>query len=133
MVLSNIRGVNLQGEFDNGFSWRFGYLKGKDTIKSPTALKVIGYVNASAGTNEEKQDAISNLDTDKASASFTGFVTYDQDDIVPECQYGRRGVEDKDTFQQPKVGTPWQAIDSVRCCPTCRSLDCPSQIPTQHP
>ena len=96
VVLSNIRGVNLQGEFDNGFSWRFGYLKGKDTIKSPTALKVIGYVNASAGTNEEKQDAISNLDTDKASASFTGFgVTYDQDDIVLSAEYGRRGVEDK--------------------------------------
>lgn len=96
VVLSNIVGLNLQGEFDNGLSWRFGYLRGKNTIKSPTALKVIGYVEGSTGTEAEKLDAIGNLDTDKAQASFTGFgITYDQDDIVLSAEYGRRGMENK--------------------------------------
>lgn len=96
VVLSRIKGINIQGEFDNGLSWRFGYLKGKLEVNSPTAERVIDYVNSASGTAEDKQDAASTLTTSNTNASFMGIgVTYDQDNIVLSAEYGKRGIEDR--------------------------------------
>ncbi|HEX5310426.1 hypothetical protein [Aquabacterium sp.] len=112
VVLSRIKGLNLQGEFDNGWSWRAGYLKGKLAVNSPTAEKVIGYAEAASGTDADKQDAVSRLTTDNVNASFTGVgLTYDQDNIVLSAEYGKRGIDKKGYIPALKG---WYALAGYR-------------------
>lgn len=122
VVLNRIKGINLQGEFDNGLSWRFGYLKGKLAVKSPSAEKVIGYVNDATGSDSDKQDAISRLTTDNIDASFTGLgLTYDQDNIVLGAEYGKRGIENH--------GYQLSSVTGNYTCTATADKDCRGYIP----
>lgn len=84
-------GLNLQGEMDNGLSFRVGKYASKGTLKSPSIDELVAGTAAFPTLSQHVYD---NVVMDSKSLSFTGFgVAYDQDNWVISAEYTKRRSE----------------------------------------
>jgi len=109
VILNNMRGINLQAEFDGGITLRLGHTQGKLKVESDTTETLAGYAAlcAAAAPCAETQAL---LTASGADASFTGIgLSIDRGNWLASMEYTKRKT---DTYISDTTG--WYASAGYR-------------------